>query len=575
LAAAARSLEPISHPELPFDILVNRWMANSAIAGPAMVTPDLRSKHETTRGLGNRLFPVDRPEVTGVEEQLADMPSAYVTLRDKQTGVPLGRYMLSLHLGLAQRVELPDAASQAGAEQSAAPGIDTPQAPELTNHTLELRFKRDYKKFQVHLLDFDHAFFPGTQTPTRFVSTIRLVDPRYGEDRRATIAMNQPLRYRGWTFFQSGYQPDGSGTVLQVVRNPGWTLPYIACALASFGLLFHFGLMVWTGMRKRTKADAKAAATSDAPRERPWMSPAWWVTPGAALAVFLLILGMQLRPTSDDVAFDLAAAGQIPVSGDGRVKPLESEAKGILIKLSHKTTTRRVVDGREQRISAVEWMLDLLARPEVTFNDPVIRVDHPDVKDLMGISDHSRKLFTPSEVFHHREAIFDQAQRADVVPSPQRSAFQRHVLELANKMGRLTELRVKQRPYMVAPLEPGQEWQPLSEAMHAAHAELDPEAHAGHDHSAAELANAASVEAWTTLLMQYSRGDVAGFNDTVNAYLGEIDAAMPAASRRAAIETGFNRVNPFYVGIILYVLVGITVFGGWFFAAGNFEARSR
>ncbi|MEM6334775.1 MAG: cytochrome c biogenesis protein CcsA [Planctomycetota bacterium] len=591
LAAAAQSRQPISHPELPFDILINRWMANSAIAGPAMVTPQLRSAQENTRGLGDRLFPIGRPEVTGVEEQIADMPSAYITLLDKQTAAPLGRYMLSLHLDIPQRVEAPitTPAPQAGAEQSAAPGTEstqpaaTPTHP-LTNHTLELRFKRDYKPYQVHLLDFDHAFFPGTQVATRFVSNIRLVDPRYGEDRRARIAMNEPLRYRGWTFFQSGYQPDGSGTFLQVVRNPGWTLPYIACGLATFGLVFHFGLMVWTGMRKRTKAQAPSAIsnTSDesAPQaepkpRRPWATPSWWVTPAAALAVFLLVIGAQLRPAAQDSAFDLAAAGQIPVSGDGRVKPLESEAKGILIKLSHKTTVKRTVNGEEQRIPAVQWVLDLLARPQATFYDPVIRIDEPGVKALIGIEDHNRKLFTPSEVFHHREAIYDQAMRADTTPSPQRSAFQRHVIDLAGKMSRLEELRAHQRPYMVAPLAAGQEWQPLGAAMHAAHASLDPQAHEGHDHTAADAANPASVEAWTNLLMHYSNGNADAFNAAVDAYLAEFDTALPAATTRASIETGFNRVNPFYVGIILYVMVAVLVFKGWLFAAGNMEARSR
>jgi hypothetical protein len=31
-------------------------------------------------------------------------------------------------------------------------------------------------------------------------------------------------------------------TSLQVVRNPGWTLPYISCALVALGMLVHFGL---------------------------------------------------------------------------------------------------------------------------------------------------------------------------------------------------------------------------------------------------------------------------------------------------------------------------------------------
>jgi len=62
--------------------------------------------------------------------------------------------------------------------------------------------------------------------------------------------MNQPLRYNGQTFFQSQFIPDPRGgddlgTVLQVVDNPGSTMPYIACALGGIGLLIHFVLSLW------------------------------------------------------------------------------------------------------------------------------------------------------------------------------------------------------------------------------------------------------------------------------------------------------------------------------------------
>ena len=55
--------------------------------------------------------------------------------------------------------------------------------------------------------------------------------------------MNNPLRYRGETFFQSSYTALPSGkelTGLQVVRNSGWLIPYVACSITALGLLVHF-----------------------------------------------------------------------------------------------------------------------------------------------------------------------------------------------------------------------------------------------------------------------------------------------------------------------------------------------
>jgi hypothetical protein len=54
--------------------------------------------------------------------------------------------------------------------------------------------------------------------------------------------MNSPLRYQGLTYYQ--YQMAASGPVksstLQVVRNPSWLTPYLACLLVGAGLTWQF-----------------------------------------------------------------------------------------------------------------------------------------------------------------------------------------------------------------------------------------------------------------------------------------------------------------------------------------------
>ena len=41
------------------------------------------------------------------------------------------------------------------------------------------------------------------------------------------------------------------GTVLQVVRNPGWQLPYWSCLIVSVGMLMHFGVVLGSFLQKR------------------------------------------------------------------------------------------------------------------------------------------------------------------------------------------------------------------------------------------------------------------------------------------------------------------------------------
>ena len=72
------------------------------------------------------------------------------------------------------------------------------------------------------------------------------------DSRQVLIYMNHPLRYLGDTYYQSGFEPDDSGTVLQVVRNPGYQAPYIACIIVGIGLIFQFTLHL-TGIARRIK----------------------------------------------------------------------------------------------------------------------------------------------------------------------------------------------------------------------------------------------------------------------------------------------------------------------------------
>jgi hypothetical protein len=64
--------------------------------------------------------------------------------------------------------------------------------------------------------------------------------------------MNNPLRYAGETYYQAAWLPNDSGTVLQVVRNPSWLTPYLACVMVASGLVIQFLSHLVGFARKRT-----------------------------------------------------------------------------------------------------------------------------------------------------------------------------------------------------------------------------------------------------------------------------------------------------------------------------------
>jgi hypothetical protein len=80
-----------------------------------------------------------------------------------------------------------------------------------------------------------------------------LLGKEEGDNREALIYMNHPLRYDGRTYFQMSFAENDTVSILQVVKNPGWLLPYISCLLLALGLMVQFGIHLGGFLRKRSQ----------------------------------------------------------------------------------------------------------------------------------------------------------------------------------------------------------------------------------------------------------------------------------------------------------------------------------
>jgi hypothetical protein len=122
-----------------------------------------------------------------------------------------------------------------------------------------LRPVRAYKPFSFTLLKATHAVYQGTEIPKDFRSRVRINNPDRNEDREVEIYMNNPLRYAGLTFFQSGMiekklveAGETPWTVLQVVRNPSWLTPYAGCVIVAAGMIVQFMIHLARFLKRRT-----------------------------------------------------------------------------------------------------------------------------------------------------------------------------------------------------------------------------------------------------------------------------------------------------------------------------------
>jgi hypothetical protein len=227
----------IKNEALPFDLQVLDYAKNSNLVDAG---PDAPEGETFTSRVGQRFRLVKESETAGADpDQHVDAPMARVAFRAKDKDDVLATHTLSLwfYPNVTKRLPLyrfPPTQVKAGGKE----------------YTVELRYRRAYKPYAVHLLEFRHDLYIGTETPKNFSSRVRLTDPERGEDRELVIRMNDPLRYRGETFYQSSYLPGDKGTILQVVRNPGWLMPYISCFMVTVGMIAHFGTNLLAFLRK-------------------------------------------------------------------------------------------------------------------------------------------------------------------------------------------------------------------------------------------------------------------------------------------------------------------------------------
>lgn len=123
--------------------------------------------------------------------------------------------------------------------------------------------------FRVTLLDFESKKYPGTSMAATYQSLLRVDDPERGASEHL-VAMNRPLHYRGYTFFQSSYaEGERMTSVLAVSRAPGLPLVYFGTALLTVGIAWMFYGKPWLARRRGAQALASLRGRALAPSAAP------------------------------------------------------------------------------------------------------------------------------------------------------------------------------------------------------------------------------------------------------------------------------------------------------------------
>jgi len=207
----------IAHQQLPFKIKIDSFFENA--------DPKLD---------GEKLDFLQKPFEVAMEKR--NIPAVHLTVQTDE-GVK-GPFALSNWQTEKNLIAIiADSFTRNFNEALVAPARFTYKARQ---YELALRPVRYYKPYTIQLLDFTHDRYKGTEIPKNYSSRVKLMRPDTGENREVLIYMNNPLRYSGETYYQGGFEPGDTISILQVVRNPSWITPYVACAMVTIGLLFQF-----------------------------------------------------------------------------------------------------------------------------------------------------------------------------------------------------------------------------------------------------------------------------------------------------------------------------------------------
>ena len=219
--------QSLQHPKLPFQVNVKAFFANATLQ---MGDPAARpGQPVANQGIGTRVQVI--PLALTYKPDENNLPAAFVEITGPSGS--LGTWAVSPIVGMPQTFNF-----------------------EGRTWELVLRLKRHYMPFSITLHQVTHEKYPGTEIPKNFASRVQLKDEAAGEDREVVIFMNNPLRHGGLTFNQYQMNAAGKMSAFQVVQNPGWLFPYVACILMGIGLTWQFCLGLLAFIRKRTSTAA-------------------------------------------------------------------------------------------------------------------------------------------------------------------------------------------------------------------------------------------------------------------------------------------------------------------------------
>ena len=180
-----------------------------------------------------------------------------------------------------------------------------------------------------------------------------------------------------------------------------------------------------------------------------------WFPPFLMFGMALWFFGKIQTPHDRDLAF--TGFGELPVTANGRVQPLDSLARNALLQLREKQTLNlepwKAWYENPKIIPATEWLANVMMNPGVADNWPVFRIDNPDLIALVKLPEKNPaqqqdgKHYSWNQLQPAFEAFDSENRRiATNTVAQSRSAYQRAVVNMNQRILLYAQLKNTVQP---------------------------------------------------------------------------------------------------------------------------------
>ncbi|MEJ1973143.1 MAG: cytochrome c biogenesis protein CcsA [Lacunisphaera sp.] len=355
--------------------------------------------------------------------------------------------------------------------------------------------------------------------------------------------------------------------------------------------------------------------------------------PLSVLVVTAVWLVSALRPPQNTSDFDLVAFGQLPVLVNGRIKPLDTVARTSLLVLQGRQRVSDPTITEPFAATPTEWLAQALFNPLKSDDYPTFRLsatDSPELLTLMGLGDAETKIvydsgikrtlamadflpgtrtrFSFNQLTAKFEALDQQVKLAEPIDPQARTAFQRSVIQLRDRvmlyqrlkhsvqlpdspdfLGELLQFQ-KDIPAGVAAFRARQKNEQYDEtafnAIIAAAQRFDTMNQFGYLRAIPPAGTDTSPNGWRTagaVLLEslgtaqldpnvvafaamghaWRTGNAKEFNEIVHLYRDQVAKRFAGQLKKTDAEARFNAAEPFYKSMDLYAFAFFLAVVSW------------